>query len=109
MLSSDNTQLKSTVKLVDFGCSKTKLEKSLSNGNQITDFVVTIPWAAPEVVSQKKGYDACKADVWSFGCTLLEIATRKRPWYHIDCETIFPLLLTIGASDELPIIPEELP
>jgi serine/threonine protein kinase len=71
--------------------------------------VVTIPWAAPEVVSQVKGYDACKADVWSFGCTLLEIATRKRPWYHIDCETIFPLLLTIGASDELPIIPEELP
>jgi len=39
----------------------------------------------------------------------LEIATRKRPWYHIDAEIIFPLLLTIGASDEIPIIPEELP
>jgi serine/threonine protein kinase len=40
---------------------------------------------------------------------LLEIATRKRPWYHIDSENIFPLLLTIGATEELPIIPEELP
>jgi serine/threonine protein kinase len=51
LLSSDNTYAKSTVKLIDFGCSKTKLEKSLSAGNKITDFVVTIPWAAPEVIN----------------------------------------------------------
>ena len=42
MMSSDTTQ-GSTCKITDFGCSKTKLENSLSNGNKITDFVVTIP------------------------------------------------------------------
>jgi len=50
LLSSDNMEHQATVKLIDFGCSQAKLENSLSNNN-ITDFISTIPWAAPEVVN----------------------------------------------------------
>ena len=66
------------------------LENNLSKKGDYKCFVVMRCWhpRASQVINQVKGYDPCKADVWSFGCTLLEIATRKRPWYHVDCDTI---------------------
>ena len=38
----------------------------------------TIPWMAPEVVKQEDFLLA--SDIWSVGCTLIELATRARPW-----------------------------
>lgn len=66
-------------KLADFGCSKqipqlltTSLEESLRSIRG------SIPWMAPEVVKQERhGY---KADIWSIGATVIEMATAKHPW-----------------------------
>jgi serine/threonine protein kinase len=43
-------------------------------------------WMAPEVVKEdllsQVGWQ--KADVWSFGCTVVEMATAKSPWAQYD-------------------------
>ena len=65
------------VKLSDFGCAK-KIEKTLSSGlkDLISDAIKgSIPWMAPEVIKQSS-YGR-KADVWSLGCTLIELSSGK--------------------------------
>jgi len=59
--------------LTDYGISK-QIDENIS----ITHTTVGTPlYLAPEVFRKK-----CvkKTDVYSFGCTLLEIASGKRPW-----------------------------
>ncbi len=69
------------VKLTDFGCAK-QLEftvNSLSNKENFNNTLKgSVPWMAPEVINQAV-YDK-KVDIWSFGCTILEMATAKTPW-----------------------------
>eukprot|EP00439_Symbiodinium_sp_Y106_P032046 s1958_g3.t2 len=62
-----------TVKLSDFGCSK--------RSSVTTSFTTigSIPWMAPEVIQQVDGYGR-KADIWSLGCVVLEMATAEKPW-----------------------------
>jgi len=43
------------------------------------EFACTPLWAAPEIV-RSDGYSS-RADIWSFGCVLLEMATAQLPWY----------------------------
>lgn len=63
------------IKLADFGCSKT-FEASFSNlKGQIKG---SLPWMAPELIVNK-GYGR-KADVWSLGCCLVEMAIGGNPW-----------------------------
>lgn len=66
-------------KLADFGCSKqlsdtltTSLEESLRSIRG------SVPWMAPEVVKQT-GHGV-KADIWSIGATVIEMATARHPW-----------------------------
>ena len=44
-----------------------------------------------------------KADIWSFGCTIIEMVTGKRPWSEIDNTT--QLMYTIASSKKPPPIP----
>ena len=87
------------VKLADFGASK-----RINTQNSYTQSGVkgTPLWMAPEVIKDQqtdKGWR--RADVWSVGCTVIEMATGKPPWsqysnpvtamYHIACvETVPP-------------------
>ena len=65
------------VKISDFGSAKI-LESNSSFWEYLPSLKGTIPWMAPEVLSQKS--INCKADIWSLGCTVLEMATAKSPW-----------------------------
>lgn len=96
-----------TVKLADFGCS-TQIEKTLSNfeGLLSNSLKGSIPWMAPEVVKET-GYGR-RSDVWSFGCTILEMATGKAPWSHYHFDNPVSLLMKIAVSEEIPQIPETL-
>ena len=64
---------KGICKLADFGSCK-----SLSKEDCNT-FTGTPNWMAPEVISGK-GYGRF-ADIWSLGCTLIEMITGKPPWF----------------------------
>ena len=93
------------VKLADFGSAQ-QLEKSLTisikseKNNSITG---SVPWMAPEVVRQTK-YGK-KSDVWSFGCTVLEMVTGNPPWCNYKFDNPIAAIMKIGLSSEIPEIP----
>jgi len=61
---------------------------------------------APEVVKET-GYGR-RSDIWSFGCTILEMATGKLPWSHYQFDVPVALFMKIALSEEIPLIPDTL-
>lgn len=87
-----------TLKLADFGCSKAHLSNSFS----CKSFVGTFCYMAPEVLG--KGYGT-KADIWSAGCTVLEMHLQKAPFEKLNSLSTFNsyvLELERGAAVQLP-------
>lgn len=87
-----------SVKLSDFGCSKRTMETMAHT------LKGSIPWMAPEVISNT-GYGR-RADIWSFGCVVIEMATAKSPWGKFD--NPMQAMMKIGMGKEMPPIPEGL-
>lgn len=96
------------VKLSDFGCSKL-IEKTLTlylKENKNNGIQGSIPWMAPEVIKQTK-YGR-KSDIWSFGCTILEMITGQQPWFGYSFDNAVAAIMKIGLGDEIPAIPEDI-
>ena len=89
------------LRLTDFGCA-IQFEKSQSQAEIMTNIKGSIPWMAPEVIKQE-GISR-KSDIWSLGCTIIEMATARPPWGKLDntCQGIF----LIANSNKVPEIPE---
>ena len=62
------------IRLCDFG-----LSEPYHPGQRINKFFGSLPYMSPEVLN-KTSYDAFKADVWSFGVTLYQMATGILPF-----------------------------
>ncbi len=67
------------VKLGDFGWTR-------ALGNYMTSKIGTYQWMAPEVIAGQ-AYTT-KADVFSFGIMLWEIATREPPYKNVAGQTV---------------------
>ncbi|XP_062214852.1 mitogen-activated protein kinase kinase kinase 1-like isoform X2 [Phragmites australis] len=81
-----------SVKLADFG-----LAKEMSKINMLRSCKGSVYWMAPEVINPKKMYGP-SADIWSLGCTVLEMLTRQIPfpnmeWFKIGITSIVSLWL----------------
>ncbi|CAL5388599.1 unnamed protein product [Camellia sinensis] len=93
---------KGCIKLADFGASKKVVELATMTGAK--SMKGTPYWMAPEVILQT-GY-SFSADIWSVGCTVIEMATGKPPWSQQYQEVA--ALLHIGTTKSHPPIPEHL-
>ncbi|KAI6681572.1 hypothetical protein NL676_035453 [Syzygium grande] len=87
-----------SVKLADFGLAKAiKLNDAKScKGSAF--------WMAPEVVNLKDTGYGLAADIWSLGCTVLEMLTRQHPYPHFEG---VQAAYRIGKG-ELPPVPDSL-
>ncbi|XP_062518818.1 mitogen-activated protein kinase kinase kinase 2-like isoform X2 [Corticium candelabrum] len=88
------------VKLSDFGASK-----RLQSIRSLTGFKSvhgTPYWMSPEVINGK-GYGR-KADVWSVGCTVVEMLTTKPPWHELEAVAA---LFKIATEPTVPHLPED--
>ncbi|CAI0551329.1 unnamed protein product [Linum tenue] len=93
---------KGCIKLADFGASKQVVELATISGAK--SMKGTPYWMAPEVIRQT-GH-SFSADIWSVGCTVIEMATGKPPWSQQYQEVA--ALFHIGSTKSHPEIPEHL-
>ncbi|KAL8490760.1 hypothetical protein ACS0TY_022668 [Phlomoides rotata] len=93
---------KACIKLADFGASK-KVE-ALVTVTGAKSMKGTPYWMAPEVIVQS-GH-SFSADIWSVGCTIIEMATGKAPWSQQYQEVA--ALFHVGTTKSHPPIPEHL-
>ncbi|CAK9141903.1 unnamed protein product [Ilex paraguariensis] len=87
------------VKLADFG-----MAKHISGQSCPLSFKGSPYWMAPEVIKNASGCNLA-VDIWSLGCTVLEMATTKPPWSQYEGVAA---MFKIGNSKELPAIPDHL-
>ncbi|GJP73339.1 hypothetical protein CLOP_g4068 [Closterium sp. NIES-67] len=91
------------VKLADFGVAMRLEEAAACHGDAENPNVVGTPyWMAPEVI-EMSGI-SCASDIWSVGCTVIELLTTKPPYFDLQP---MPALFRI-VQDDLPPIPENL-
>ncbi|XBJ12120.1 hypothetical protein VPH35_016701 [Triticum aestivum] len=83
-------------KLADFGCAR-----SVGSAGPIGG---TPAFMAPEVARGEEQGPA--ADVWALGCTVIEMATGRAPWSHMD--DVVAAVRLIGYTDAVPEAPERL-
>ncbi|KAH7538075.1 hypothetical protein FEM48_Zijuj03G0160600 [Ziziphus jujuba var. spinosa] len=87
------------VKLADFG-----MAKHISGQSCPLSFKGSPYWMAPEVIKNSNGCNLA-VDIWSLGCTVLEMATTKPPWSQYEG---IAAMFKIGNSKEQPAIPDHL-
>eukprot|EP00954_Amorphochlora_amoebiformis_P012340 965528-Amorphochlora_amoeboformis.AAC.1 len=91
------------VKLADFGSALLAHDETFKKEKA----EYTPLWAAPELAKGECKYDS-KIDIWSLGCTIVEMASAKDPWSECKFANPFMALYSIGNLDRIPQIPEEM-
>ncbi|KAH0627629.1 hypothetical protein JD844_003634 [Phrynosoma platyrhinos] len=87
------------VKLGDFGASK-RIQTICMSGTGMKSVTGTPYWMSPEVISGE-GYGR-KADVWSVGCTVVEMLTEKPPWAEFEAMAAIFKIATQPTKPQLP-------
>ncbi|XP_073293692.1 mitogen-activated protein kinase kinase kinase 3-like [Primulina huaijiensis] len=87
------------IKLADFG-----MAKHITACSSMLSFKGSPYWMAPEVVMNTNGY-SLPVDIWSLGCTVLEMATSKPPWSQYEGVAA---IFKIGNSRDAPEVPDHL-
>ncbi|VDO00032.1 unnamed protein product [Rodentolepis nana] len=90
------------LKIADFGASK-RLGGLIRKAGSVTG---TMRFMAPELINASKDGYGYPADIWSFGCTVIEMVTGKLPYHELDAYAAF---YRAGYYSDHPDIPEELP
>ncbi|XP_015258896.1 PREDICTED: mitogen-activated protein kinase kinase kinase 2 isoform X1 [Cyprinodon variegatus] len=89
------------VKLGDFGASR-RLQTICLSGTGIKSVTGTPYWMSPEVISGE-GYGR-KADIWSVGCTVVEMLTQRPPWAEFEA---MAAIFKIATQPTNPVLPPQ--
>jgi serine/threonine protein kinase len=93
----------SIVKLADFGVSSTKRGADISSSSSAAlDIAGTPYWMAPEIIT----LEGCStvSDIWSVGCTVIELLTGNPPYHHLsDVTALFRIV-----TDDCPPLPDDI-
>uniref|UniRef100_A0A669D039 Mitogen-activated protein kinase kinase kinase 2 n=1 Tax=Oreochromis niloticus TaxID=8128 RepID=A0A669D039_ORENI len=87
------------VKLGDFGASR-RLQTICLSGTGMKSVTGTPYWMSPEVISGE-GYGR-KADIWSVGCTVVEMLTQRPPWAEFEA---MAAIFKIATQPTNPVLP----
>ncbi len=90
---------KGNFKFVDYGDVNRQFKTEMSKVD-MSYFAGTVPYMAPEVVLHHNSYDGIKADIWSFGCLLIQLVTGFRPWHELEHD--YAIIFRLGATKFLP-------
>ncbi|XP_024518433.1 mitogen-activated protein kinase kinase kinase 2 [Selaginella moellendorffii] len=89
------------VKLADFGASKAFHDPTITDGCK--SIRGSVFWMAPEVI-KGDGYGR-RADIWSVGCTVIEMLTATHPWPGID--NTWTAIFHIAKASSGPPVPAD--
>eukprot|EP00747_Dinoflagellata_sp_TGD_P001255 gnl/TRDRNA2_/TRDRNA2_101735_c0_seq1.p1 gnl/TRDRNA2_/TRDRNA2_101735_c0~~gnl/TRDRNA2_/TRDRNA2_101735_c0_seq1.p1 ORF type:complete len:354 (-),score=55.66 gnl/TRDRNA2_/TRDRNA2_101735_c0_seq1:103-1164(-) len=95
-------------KLADFGaCRELEALHSTITGG-MKSIHGSVFWMAPEVMKYRAGR---RSDIWSMGCTCIEMITAEPPWPALRVEklSLTEALRRIVDGPELPSLPEKIP
>jgi len=92
------------LRIGDFGAAARMRTSSTIQGQFKGDLQGTIAFMAPEVLRGDSYGRAC--DIWSLGCTIIEMATSKPPWGAADISNHLTLIFMIACSPTPPRVPE---
>ncbi|KAK9812977.1 hypothetical protein WJX72_006759 [[Myrmecia] bisecta] len=90
------------VKLADFGASKAYHETTVTDG--MKSIRGSVYWMAPEML-KGVGYGR-RADIWSVGCTVIEMLTGKHPWPDLDNH--WSAMFAIAKTESGPPLPDNI-
>ncbi|XP_045816839.1 serine/threonine-protein kinase CTR1-like isoform X1 [Trifolium pratense] len=85
-----------TVKVCDFGLSRTKSNTYLSSRTAAG----TPEWMAPEVIRGEPSNEKC--DVFSFGVILWELVTLQQPWRELNPSQVVAAVGFMGKRLDIP-------
>jgi serine/threonine protein kinase len=83
------------IKLADFGAAR--LLKNITKGPALFG---TPAFLAPEVITNER----CdiKADIWSLGCTIIQMLSGETPWAVRGFTSVYELLHHVSTSNDCP-------
>ncbi|VDP74932.1 unnamed protein product [Echinostoma caproni] len=86
------------IKITDFGTSK----RLIGLDPRARTVAGTMRYMAPELVVGRRGY-GYPVDIWSFGCTVVEMLTAAVPFVELD--NALAAFYTVGRDKTHPTIP----